>query len=123
MRPGLQQSVEDAQAYGQVIIFYTNNWNEDRQTGGHWGGDLPTEEAQNTFDRTKAVLQPEGWDFSPDRTKILMLTHRLLANQQGYNSLPATFQYNESFTKKENPHTPFFVDQLEPACDAFIARK
>ncbi len=123
MRPGLQQCVEDPQAEGQVRIFHTNNWEGPRQTGGHWGGDLPPEEAQDTLTRIKVILERDGWDFSPEHTKILMLTHRLLASQQGYKSLPATFRYNESFTKKEDAHIAFFVDQLEPACDAFIARR
>lgn len=52
-----------------------------------------------------------------------MLTHRLLASEQGYSSLPTTFRYNEAFTKKENAHIAFFVDELEPACDAFAAKK
>lgn len=76
-----------------------------------------------TLERVKAALEKDGWDLSPDRTKILMLTHRLLASEQGYSSLPVTFRYNEAFTKKENVHIAFFVDELEPACDAFSARK
>ena len=69
------------------------------------------------------MLVEDGWDLSPSHTKILMLTHRLLASEQGYSSLPATFRFNESFTKKEHPHVAYFVDELEPACDAFVARK
>lgn len=52
-----------------------------------------------------------------------MLTHRLLASEQGYASLPSVFRYNDSFAKKEHPYIAFFVDQLEPACDAFSANR
>src|SRR3546814_1369631 len=49
-------------------------------------------------------------------TKVLMLTHRLLASEQGYPSLPGAFRYNEAFTKKEHPHIAFLVDEFDPAC-------
>ncbi|NJO34979.1 MAG: hypothetical protein HC869_19545 [Rhodospirillales bacterium] len=87
--------------------------------GSHYGGDLPGEAAIAAFAKTKEFLAQAGWDFSPDKTKILMLTHRVLAAQQGYSSLPSIFEYNESFTKKEQPHIAYFADQLEPACRAF----
>lgn len=123
MRPELPQCVKDPEAEGQVRVFHTNNWQGVRQKGLHWGGDLPLAEGQATLERVKETLQQDGWDFSPAHTKILMLTHRLLANQQGYSNIVATFRYNESFTKKENEHIAFFIDKLEPACDAFEARK
>lgn len=123
MRPELKQFVEDPTAPGQVRVFHTNDWQGQRQKGGHWGGDLPSDVGHETLVRVQATLEQDGWDLSVDSTKILMLTHRLLASEQGYSSLPATFRYNEAFTKKEHPHIAFFVDELEPACDAFTARK
>ena len=108
---------------GQVRVFHTNHWQGQRQKGAHWGGDLPSPDAQATLERVKVTLEQAGWDFSPSHTKILMLTHRLLASQQGYSNLAATFRFNDAFTKKEHDHIAFFVDQLEPACDAFIARR
>lgn len=123
MRPELQQFVEDPDAAGQVSVFHTNAWTGGRQTGAHWGGDLPSEAGHDTLERVKASLTQDGWDFSPESTKVLMLTHRLLASEQGYASLPSVFRYNESFAKKEHPYIAFFVDQLEPACDAFSANR
>ena len=68
---------------------------------------------------------PGGWgrNLSPGQTKILMLTHRVLANEQGYSSLPGVFRFNEAFTKKEHPHIAYLVDVLDPACEAYSARK
>ena len=68
-------------------------------------------------------LKQQGWDLSSAKTKIFMLTHRVLASEQGYSSLPGIFHFNEAFTKKEHGHIAFFVDNLEPACHAFIARQ
>jgi DNA helicase II / ATP-dependent DNA helicase PcrA len=123
MRPELRQFVEDPEAEGQVRVFHTNDWTGQRQRGAHWAGDLPSDTGHSVLERVKTALMLDGWELSPDHTKILMLTHRLLASEQGYSSLPTIFRYNESFTKKENDHIAFFVDKLEPACDAFAARK
>ena len=123
MRKDLPQYVKDPDAIGEVRIFHTNKWAGQRQTGGHWGGDLPTQEGQAALQHVEKVLSESGWDFAPEHTKVLMLTHRVLAQQQGYSTLPGIFRYPEPYTKKEHPHIAFFVDALEPACDAYAAHK
>jgi len=123
IRPELPQFVEDTDKLGEVRIFHTNNWVGQRQTGAHTKGDLPDDDATNALSIARQRLSDVGWDFSPDKTKILMLTHRALGKQQGYSSLPTVFRYNDSFTKKEQPHIEFFVEHLEPACQAFFNKK
>lgn len=123
MRPELPQLVEDPKAPGEVKIFLTNNWLGQRQAGAHWGGDLPSEVGHEVLGRVQAMLAKDGWDFSARKTKVLMLTHRVLAAEQGYASLPTVFRYNEAFTAKEHPYIAYFVDVLEPACDAYSSRK
>ncbi len=123
MRPELSQFVVDPDEPGEVRIFHTNDWAGQRQTGNHWGGDLPAEAAHTALESVMKRLGEKGWDLSPQMTKILMLTHRVLASEQGYSSLPQVFRYNESFTKKEHPHIAFFVDQLEPAIEAFLSKR
>lgn len=123
MRPGLPQFVVDPNEQGSVRIFHTNTWTGPRQTGGHWGGDLPSEAADRALQMAIDRLTEDGWDLSPESTKMLMLTHRVLAGKQGYPSIPAVFRFNESFTNKEDPHIAFFADALEPACEAYLFRK
>lgn len=124
MRPELPQFVEDPNAPGEVRIFHSNNWpTGQRQTGAHWGGDLPADVGHDALERVKGTLAQNGWEFSAAKTKILMLTHRVLAAEQGYSSLPGVFRFNEAFTAKEHPYIAYFVDVLEPACDAYAARK
>lgn len=123
MRPELPQFVEDPQAPGDVRVFLTNDWVGTRRTGNHWGGDLPTEAAHEALAAVRAELEAASWNITPEHTKILMLTHRVLAAEQGYASLPAAFRYNESFTRKEHPYISWFVDMLEPACAAFAAHR
>lgn len=117
MRPGLNQCVTNPDAPGQVRVFLTNTWTGTRQAGAHWGGDLPTEVGKVALNSVKQQLEADGWNQQD--TKILMLTHRLLAAEQGYSNLAANFTFNEAFTKKEHPHIAYFVDALEPACNAF----
>ena len=123
MRPELPQSVVDPDATGSVLIFHTNDWRGTRQTGNHWDGDLPAEPADRAFRFVRDRLAEEDWDLSADTTKILMLTHRALAGQQGYPSIPDAFGFNRSFTNKENPYIEYFADTLEPACKAYVSRK
>ena len=123
MRPDLPQVVVDPNEQGSVRIFHTNSWTGPRLTGGHWSGDLPSEAADRALQTVLDRLTEDGWDLSPDTTKILMLTHRVLAGKQGYPSIPTVFAFNESFTKKEHPHIAYFADVLEPACEAYLSRR
>ncbi|ALP53988.1 DNA helicase II [Candidatus Tenderia electrophaga] len=123
MRPELPQHVVDPNEQGDVHIFHTNTWKGGRQTGGHWGGDLPSEAADRALQMVVDRLAEENWDLSPESTKILMLTHRVLASKQGYHSIPTVFTFNDSFTNKEHPHIAYFTDCLEPACEAYLSRK
>ena len=123
MRPELPQFIVDPKEQGSIRIFHTNTWTGARQSGGHWGGDLPTEAANLALQTVLNHLSEDGWDLSSENTKILMLTHRVLAGKQGYPSIPTVFTYNDSFTKKEHSHIAYFADALEPACEAYLSKK
>ncbi len=119
LRPELPQEVSDPEAQGTVAAFHTNGWDGTRQTKSPWKGDLPEDVAHEQLESLIAHLKSTGWDFSSDRTKILMLTHNILAKEQGYANLASVFRYNDQFLKKENDYISFMVDTLEPLCDAF----
>ena len=123
MRPELVQFPADTSAKGNINVFHTNNWTVRRQTKNHWQGDLPREAANKALNVVLDRLLKEGWDTSAEFTKILMLTHRVLAERQGYPSMPEVFRFNDSFTNKDDPHIAFFTDKLEPACEAYLSRK
>lgn len=123
MRPSLPQCVVDPDSPGELHIFHTNDWSGQRRSGGHWSGDLPAEAAERALQIVCNRLGQEGWDFAPKITKILMLTHSGLAGRQGYPSVPSVFEFNESFTKKENPFIAYFANILEPACEAYRSCK
>jgi DNA helicase-2/ATP-dependent DNA helicase PcrA len=123
MRPELPQRVMDPDAEGSIAVYHTNQWVGKRRTGQHWGGDLPADAAHKYLEAVKVLLTEAGWDLSPDRTKILMLTHRVLAVEQGYSSIVGVFSHNDAFVKKGDPHIKFFLDTLEPMCEAFEKKR
>lgn len=126
IRPELPQISSRPHGQGSVTAFHSNNWSGGaRLTGTHWAGDLPPDVARQHLEAAKQHLEEEGWDFDgrPEDTKILMLTHNVLADRQGYRQLADVFQHNEAFIKKENGHIAFFADVLEPACASYASRR
>lgn len=120
MRPELPQEVVDPNAQGIVRVYHTNEWQGDRETGAHYGGSLPAIAARAYLHSLREHLESEGWDFAPDATKILILTHNALAAEQGYDGIAGVFQgRSESYIQKEDSHIAFFADVLEPVCVAY----
>ena len=122
IRPELTQAVRDPKSTGIVGVYHTNDWNGDRLTGAHWKDDLPEEVANESLTTLRKKLISDGWNFEPDKTKILILTHNALATKQGYNNLASVFPNNDQFIKKEDIHIKFFADTLEPVCIAYANR-
>lgn len=122
IRPDLAQAVKDPAAPGEVHIFHTNGWGGVRLTANHWQGDLPAAESTRALRIVRTELESVGWDFAGD-TKVLMLTHRALATEMGYGSLPTVFAFNDSFTRKANDVIAYFHEHLEPAARAYLAKR
>lgn len=123
MRPDLPQKVKDPTAQGTVTVFHTNDWAGVRQTKQPWTEDLPSNVAHAHLEATIQILSRDGWDFSPEKSKILMLTHNVLAAEQGYSSFGKVFKHSESFIKKEDDHVAFLVDVVEPICIAYSKKQ
>lgn len=124
IRPELPQRIVDPDAQGIVRVYHTNEWQGERGTGAHYGGDLPATAAHAYLHSLREQLETEGWDFAPDVTKILILTHNAIAAEQGYEGIAAAFQgRSESYIQKEDPHIAFFADVLEPVCIAYSRQR
>jgi DNA helicase II / ATP-dependent DNA helicase PcrA len=123
MRPDLQQQVVDEHATGSVAVYHTNAWAGTRRKGQHWDGDLPADAARQYFASVKKRLADEGWDLSPKKTKVLMLTHKALAAEQSYKQIADVFERNDQFIKKEDAHIRFFAETFEPVCEAFLEKR
>jgi DNA helicase II / ATP-dependent DNA helicase PcrA len=95
IRPELPQEVKDVRFIGSAEAYQTNSWVGTRRSGaggGHWKGDLPAEIAHTYLEAFIKKLKGDGWDFAADKTKILMLTHNVLASEQGYANLAKVFR-------------------------------
>lgn len=123
MRPELPQVESDPDAVGSIGIYHTNNWQGIRRKEPHWKDDLPSEIAHQYLETLEENLISDDWIFSPEKTKILMLTHNVLADEQGYPNLLNIFTSNDSIIKKEDPHFSFFADIVEPVCLAYENRR
>lgn len=123
MRPELIQQVSDQSSDGQIKIFHSNNWNGRRRTENHWQGDLQSCEAHDYLTRTTAYLKSTGWDFSSEKTKILMLTHNVLAEEQGYKNLISCFTNSDDYLKSNDHYMKYFNETLAPIRECFELRK
>jgi DNA helicase-2/ATP-dependent DNA helicase PcrA len=123
MRPELEQHEHDPDSLGEVIVYHTNGWVGERRTGAHWNGDLPAEAAHQFLEGTKARLNESGWDISPSNTKVLMLTHNVLAAEQGYQTIASSFSDNDDFLSLKDPYMDFLIATVENGLTAFRQRK
>lgn len=127
MRPELPQMEKDPFSDGEIQIFHTNNWNNglrrDGKGGGHWTGDLPEQEVDNYLEKVKEKLINDGWEFSYEKTKILMLTNSVLAREQGYRGIARVFEYSDDYLKMQDKYIDYFVNTLEPVSYFFSVKK
>lgn len=123
LRPELPQEVSDPNAVGEARFFHTNSYQGERTNTAHSKNDLPDNVARDSMTALLARLEREGWDLSPAKTTVLMLTHNALAAEQGYPSIAAIFKRSEAFAKKEDAAIEFFADKIEPMCRAYAERR
>lgn len=120
LRPELEQAVSDPKAPGEARFFHGNAFEGERTDSAHSKQDLLPERARLTREKLMARLEGEGWDRS--RTKILMLTHNVLAAEQGYPGIAAAANgWNDQFVKLEDPTLKMFAETVEPMCAAYEA--
>ena len=120
LRPELTQAVADPEAVGEARFFHTNLFSCARTNTPHSRADLFPELARTTRESLVLRLQGEGWDLS--KTKVLMLTHNVLAAEQGYPSIAKVFSgRNDAFARKEDALIKFFSETLEPMAEAYQA--
>ncbi|WP_325754501.1 UvrD-helicase domain-containing protein [Burkholderia pseudomallei] len=122
LRPELKQAVRDPEAIGEARFFHANAYKGQRTNDRNSKEDLPPELARSTRESLMERLQTEGWELG--KTKVLMLTHNVLAAEQGYPTIAEIFSgRTELFAKKEDPAIKFFAETVEPMCAAYNASR
>ncbi|HAR86465.1 MAG TPA: DNA helicase II [Clostridium sp.] len=119
MRPDLPQNFNDPDSKGQISIYHTNDWMGTRRKDNHWKGDLPAHIAHDYLTKTKEILSQNEWEFTSDKTKILMLTNNVLAEEQGYKNLISAFSNTDDYLKGNDHYIKFLKDVVEITCDFF----
>lgn len=116
IRPDLPQISALDDFEGTAIAITCDDYTGDRLTDRIFKGDLPTDELRR---RIKGVEETIKRSYSGgDSLKILMLTHRLLAAQQGYEQVFMILK--NGLRDKEDPFLSFFMDVVEPIYKALI---
>lgn len=115
LRPQLPQISAIDGYEGEVVVVHSNDFTGMRRTDRNFKGDLPIEvleERLNTIETRfrKAIAETE------ETLKILMITHRVLAAQQGYTNLLALL--GDAFRNEEDIVLLFFMNIIEPIFEA-----
>lgn len=114
IRPDLPQTSAIDDFDGEVIVVTCDDYTGPRRVERNFNGELPAEELRtrlnNVVDKIKQDTPEE------DTLKVLMITHRVLASQQGYDRLLDIL--NDGLRDKEDPFLLFFIDTVEPIFQA-----
>ena len=111
IRPELPQvsAIDDFE--GEVIVVTCDDYVGERRTDRNFKGDLPTEELKERLTNLKDHIKKK---YIPDNEslKILMITHKVLASQQGYEKLLGII--DNGLRDKEDIFLMFFMEMIEP---------
>lgn len=107
IRPNFQQEAVDQQNDGQVFVITTRDYKGIRQ-GGYYKSELAQDDLINYVDNVKKQLERD-WNGA---VKTLMITHKMLANQQHYANVLKLL--GDSFKEETNEYLKFFRDIIEP---------
>ena len=114
IRPDLPQTSAIDDFEGEIIVITCDDYTGPRRVERNFNGELPAEELRT---RLNNVVDKIKQDTSKENTlKVLMITHRVLASQQGYDRLLDIL--NDGLRDKEDPFLLFFIDTVEPIFQA-----
>lgn len=109
IRPDLPQTSAIDEFQGEVIVITCEDYTGGRRTDRNFKGELPPEELKLRLNKVAEKIKQEA---NEEELKILMITHKVLATQQGYERLLDIL--NDGLRDKEDPFLLFFMDIVEP---------
>lgn len=110
IRPDLPQTSAIDNFQGEVVVITCEDYDGERRTDRNFQGELPPEELKIRLNKISEEIKQNTADS--DTLKILMITHKVLAAQQGYERLLSII--NDGLRDKEDPFLLFFMDTVEP---------
>lgn len=115
IRPELPQRSAIDNFAGEVTVITCDDYIGERRTDRNFKGDLPSPELKERLNGLMKHIKHSCIPAS-ENVKTLMITHRVLAAQQGYNKLLDILK--DGLRDKEDPFLLFFMEQLEPIYQA-----
>lgn len=115
IRPELPQQSAIDDFSGEVTVITCDDYMGIRRTDRNFKGDLPADELKKRLTNVIEYIK-QNCISANENLKTLMITHRVLAAQQGYNKLLDIL--GNGLRDKEDPFLLFFMEQLEPIYQA-----
>lgn len=116
MRPKLPQLTASDENDGRIIIITTNGFAGHRVAKGYYKDELVDDVLFDCINNTIEKLSTLGW--GSDTTKKLMLTHKMLAKEQGYADILDVL--GDHFKNIDDEHLLFFRNKVEPIYEALM---
>lgn len=108
IRPDLPQTSAIDNFQGEVVVITCEDYDGERRTDRNFQGELPPEELKIRLNKIFEEIKQNTADS--DTLKILMITHKVLAAQQGYERLLSII--NDGLRDKEDPFLLFLWTPL-----------
>lgn len=114
IRPDLPQQSAIDNFEGEVVVVTCDDFSGIRRSDRTFKDDLPAEELKSRlYQLSECIKENVPKD---ENIKILMITHKVLATQQGYEHLLAII--DEGLRDKQDPFLLFFMNTVEPIYEA-----
>lgn len=111
LRPDLPQRSAIDGFDGEVTVITCDDYKDQRRTDRNFKDELPVEEFQIRLLKLKGQIE-NNITGSGENLKILMITHKVLASQQGYDKLLDVI--SDGLKDKEDVFLLFFMNTVEP---------
>lgn len=111
IRPDLPQRSAMDGFDGEVTVITCDDYKDHRRTDRIFKDELPIEEFQMRLSKLQCQIE-DNIKGSGENLKILMITHKVLASQQGYDKLLDVI--SDGLKEKEDAFLLFFMNTVEP---------
>lgn len=109
IRPELPQKSAIDDFEGEVLVITCNDYTGQRRDDRGFKGELPADELQQRLNAVKEKLKNQTGDS--ESLKVLMITHKILAKQQGYERVLEIL--NDGLRDKQDIFLIFFMNTVE----------
>lgn len=110
IRPDLPQTSAIDDFEGEVFVITCEDYTGPRRADRNFKNELPPEELKSRLNKVTEKIKQET--PADEELKVLMITHKVLATQQGYEKLLDIL--NDGLRDKEDPFLLFFMETVEP---------